>query len=222
MTGRRRIPASRRASKLAPKPEAIAPARPARLSLRRCLVTGARRPPAEMIRIVLDPDGVPVIDLAAKLPGRGCWVSATREALVRAQEKGLIRRALGGRPLARGDTDLADAAEALLVRRCLGLLGLARKAGDLAIGFESVKAWLDAGRAALLIQAADGSERQRRELRRRAAAIAVAELLTVEELGLALGRQNVVHAAVAGGHRADKLRAELARLKGFRAGVEAR
>lgn len=195
--------------------------RPARPSLRRCLVSGERRPPAEMIRIVLDPNGRPVIDLAARLPGRGCWVSATREALVRAQEKGLIRRALRGRWSMPDGADLAAGAEAQLARSCLGLLGLARKAGDLAVGFEPVRAWIEAGRVGLLIQAADGSKRQRRDLRRGARGIAVAELFTAEELSLALGRQNVVHAALAGGRWADRVRTELGRLGGFRAGFDA-
>src|SRR6266568_5543996 len=46
-----------------------------------CAATGAVKPVAEMIRFVLGPDGAAVPDLKRRLPGRGIWITATRDAL---------------------------------------------------------------------------------------------------------------------------------------------
>ena len=50
---------------------------------RRCIVAMERRPQGEMIRFVLSPDGQVTPDLAAKLPGRGAWVTASRKHEIR-------------------------------------------------------------------------------------------------------------------------------------------
>jgi predicted RNA-binding protein YlxR (DUF448 family) len=89
---------------------------------------------ARLVRFVAGPDGVVVPDLARKLPGRGIWVAATREAVQAAAKKGLFARAAKARLVA--PPDLADQVETLLHGRLLSALGLARKAGDLTFGFE--------------------------------------------------------------------------------------
>ena len=58
--------------------------------LRRCVLTRERLPKERMIRFVVGPDRQIVPDLAAKLPGRGIWLSASRDVLETA------RRARGG------------------------------------------------------------------------------------------------------------------------------
>src|SRR5271167_3598140 len=49
--------------------------------LRRCVLTRQRLPKERMIRFVVGPDRQIVPDLAAKLPGRGIWLSASRNVL---------------------------------------------------------------------------------------------------------------------------------------------
>ena len=49
--------------------------------LRRCVVTRARLPKEQMFRFVVGPDRAVVLDLAGKLPGRGIWLSASRDVI---------------------------------------------------------------------------------------------------------------------------------------------
>ena len=182
--------------------------------LRKCIVTDAVKPTSGMLRFVIGPEGGLVPDLGGKLPGRGIWLTSSRTALERAMAKRLFARA--ARRPAAVDPDLADALEDLLARRCLDLLGLARRAGGLVTGFEKVKAMLRDGRAAILIEASDAARHGRAKLCRLADEATVIEIFAVAELSLALGHENVVHAALAPGRLADRLVAECRRLGGFR------
>ena len=117
---------------------------------------------ARLIRFVAGPDGAVTPDVARKLPGRGLWVAADRASVDAAARKGLFARAAKARLIA--PPDLADQVEALLRRRLLAALGLARKAGVLASGFEKALATVVAGKAAFLVEAADGAADGRRKL----------------------------------------------------------
>lgn len=182
---------------------------------RRCIVTGESGARAALIRFVVGPDDAVVPDIEGKLPGRGIWVGASAALLARAVEKRLFQRA-AGRPVAAG-TELVALVEQRLVAHCQGLLGLARRAGQLVTGFDQVEAFIAAGRAAVLVAARDGAPEGRRKLSRRARGLPVVALLDIAELSLALGRQNVVHAALGPGGLAERLCAEAGRLAGFRA-----
>ena len=110
---------------------------------------------ARLIRFVAAPDGTVTPDLGRKLPGRGMWVEATRASVDQAARKGGFSRSAKAKLTA--SSDLADQVETLLVRQCLDRLGLARRAGALTSGFEKVSALVSSGKAAWLIEAADGS-----------------------------------------------------------------
>ena len=100
--------------------------------------------------------------------------------------------------------NLPSIVEIQLARRCLDMLGLARRGGDAVAGFEKARAWLRSGRAAMLLHASNGSVRERGRLMPSTSAIPTVTLFDDAELGLALGRESVVHAAVAvGGLRTD-------------------
>ena len=185
--------------------------------LRKCIVTGDVKPISSLLRFVIGPEGGLVPDLGGKLPGRGIWVTSARTTLEHAMAKRLFARA-ARRPVAV-EPNLADALESLLARRCLDLLGLARRAGGLVTGFEKVKAMLRDGRAAILIEASDAARHGRAKLCRLADEATVIEIFAVAELSLALGHENVVHAALAPGRLADRLLAECRRLGGFRSFV---
>jgi uncharacterized protein len=180
---------------------------------RRCIVTRESRPKAGLIRFVVGPGGEIVPDVAGRLPGRGIWVSADRGALRRAA-KGLFARAAGG-PV-RVPADLAERVEALLVQRLVESIALARKAGRAVAGQEKTKAALVSGEAALLLQAADGSARERAALRPPAGDDTLVSCLFGHELGLAFGRDRVIHAAVLAGGLGDRVRDEALRLAGIR------
>jgi len=92
-----------------------------------------------------------------------------------------------------------------------------RKAGTAVAGFETVKEWLEAGTAAVLLQAHDGSPRQREKLRPPGGPDSLITVLSAAELGLAFGRENVIHGALAGGGLTRRVVEEAARLRGVRA-----
>jgi hypothetical protein len=173
---------------------------------------------ARLVRFVAGPDGAAVPDLARKLPGRGLWVAATREAVTTAARKGLFARAAKARLSAAAD--LADQVESLLKGRLLAGLGLARKAGDLTLGFEKVLAAIAAGKATWLVEACDGSDDGRRKLlaaaRRAPSQPRVLALFDSTELSLALGAPNVIHTAFLAGRGAERWTVDVERLAGFR------
>jgi predicted RNA-binding protein YlxR (DUF448 family)/ribosomal protein L30E len=187
---------------------------------RRCIVTGEIMPDNRLIRFVLAPDGEVVPDVAAKLPGRGLWVWATRAAVGEAVEKKLFARA--AKAPANASIGLADRTEKALLTRMLGDLGLARRSGALVLGFDNVLRALESPKPPkLLIDAADGAADGKRKLYNAAHARGMkpelVTCLTSAELGLALGRENVIHAAVQPGGLAERLMFDAERLQGFRA-----
>lgn len=186
-----------------------------RATTRRCIASGELHAKGDLLRFVVAPDGGLVFDLAGKLPGRGLWLLPRRDMLDKACARGLFAKA--ARAAVVVPDDLSEQVARALRERCLGLLGFARRAGELTGGFEKVRSWLSGGRVGLLFQAADAAEDGRRKLRALARAVtptpAVVEIFTAEELGRALGRDAMVHVAVAPGLLAERLTAEVARLQ---------
>lgn len=182
---------------------------------RRCIASGASGPRTRLVRFVVGPGNEVVPDVAGRLPGRGIYVAAERALIERAATKGLFARA--ARMPVVVPAGLADLVEALLVRRVVDLLSMARKAGDAVTGFERVKDWLASGRAAVLIQARDGSPRERARLRPPERGEGAVTCLDAGEIGLAFGRERAIHAALAAGALAVRAVDEAARLAGFRA-----
>ena len=182
---------------------------------RKCIATGEVLPKSALIRFVADPDDRVVPDLAGKLPGRGLYIVSERAALRRAADKGLFARAFK-RPV-RVDDDLPERVEAMLARRIVDLISLARKSGDAVAGYEKVKDWLRKEEATVLIQAEDGSERGKSKLSTPYAGRYIG-WLTADELGIAFGRQSVIHAALGAGGLSLRVVEEARRLKGLRIG----
>ena len=171
------------------------------------------------MRFVADPDGQVVPDAAGKLPGRGLWVASTRAAIKTAVEKRLFSRA--AKAPVTATPDLADRTEKALVTRMLGDLGIARRGGSLLLGFDNVLRGLQSAKPPkVLIEAFDGAADGKRKLYAAAHRLelncVVIESLNSAELGLALGRENVIHAAVQPGGLAERLTFDAERLSGFR------
>ena len=184
---------------------------------RRDIVSGQVTEEGALVRFVAGPGGLVVPDLAAKLPGRGMWVAADRVSVETAAKKGLFARSAKAKLTA--SPDLADQVEALLRRRLLEGLGLAKRAGELISGYEKVAAALNAGKAAWLVEAADGAADGRRKIlnvaRKSPSPPQVLGLFKAEELGLALGAENVIHTAFLAGRSADHWTRDVRRLAGF-------
>ncbi len=181
---------------------------------RTCVVTRRSLPRRELIRFVPGPEGRVVPDLAERLPGRGLWVSANREAVALACARNHFAKAAKANVVA--DAGLVDEVERQLAARALGILGMARRAGVVALGHDKVRALLGSGRAAVLIEAADAAPDAAARMAARAGAIPVVRCFSRAELGPALGRDEVVHVALETGHLAVSFLASVERLNGFR------
>jgi hypothetical protein len=212
--------------------------------LRRCALTRQRLPKERMIRFVVGPDRQIVPDLAAKLPGRGIWLSASADVLEfgRAPEDRPPQdeRPKGGRPNKQGDdnhrqlarafaraargpvsvpSDLLLLLQTALVRRIGECLGLARRAGQAVAGYEKAREALGTGCYKLVLQASDGSEAERsRFLSGFGPDLTIIDPLPGEALGRVFGRDYVVHVAVAPGKLAESLVVEASRLAGLKNG----
>ncbi|GAB1378033.1 RNA-binding protein [Pararhodobacter aggregans] len=182
---------------------------------RRCIVSGEVQPKGGLIRFVVGPAAALVPDIEGKLPGRGIYVSADRALIAQAAKKKLFARA--AREPVTVPADLDAMVHDLQTRRVIGLLALARKAGQAVAGYEKVKDWLRSEEAVVLIQATDGSERGKTKLKAPPGEDGFIGCLLAGEIGLAFGREHVIHAALAAGGLSARVveeAAKLARLRG--------
>ena len=188
---------------------------------RLCVATRTVHPVADLIRFVVGPDGEAVPDVRCELPGRGVWVTGTRAALEDAIKRKVLGR--GFKRDVRLPADLAARTEQLLQRAALDALAIAGKAGLVAAGFAKAAAALENGEAVALLHAADASPEGVRKLgailrRHPARPLPVIEFLTSAQLDLALGRLNVVHAALLAGSASDTFLSRSRRLERYRTG----
>jgi predicted RNA-binding protein YlxR (DUF448 family) len=189
-----------------------------------CAATRAVRPVDDMIRFVIGPDGV-VPDLKRKLPGRGIWITATKSALTDAVSRKVFAKSY--KRDVRIAPDLPDLTERLLVRAALDALAIAGKAGTVVAGFAKVEAALTHDKVLAVLHGADarpdgvrklgGVLRQRPDADR----IVTVPAFSSTELDLALGRSNVVHAALLAGPASKTFLARFHRLERFRTGKPA-
>jgi len=176
-------------------------------TMRMCAVSREVRPVDELIRFVLSPQGAVVPDLKRKLPGRGLWITASRAKVAEAVKRNQFSR--GFKRDVRAAPSLASDTENLLVRSAVEALAMAAKAGQVVAGFAKVEEALAGGQAKALIHASDGAAdgirkldailRQRGGNHGESAGFPVVTALTSAELDLALGRTNVIHAALLAG-----------------------
>ncbi|WP_159975624.1 RNA-binding protein [Roseobacter cerasinus] len=180
---------------------------------RKCIATGELQPKYGLIRFVAGPDDRVVPDILGKLPGRGFYVAADRAALQKAVDKKLFAR--GAKKPVQAPEGLIAEVETQLARRVVDLISLQRKAGKAVAGYEKVKSWLQMEEAEVLIQAVDGSGRGKSKLSTPHFGHYIG-WLTADELGLAFGRQTVIHGALASGGLTQRVVEEANRLKGVR------
>ena len=190
---------------------------------RRCLASGDVTDTGDMVRFVLSPDDIVTPDIMGKLPGRGVWVSAHKDALTSViKSKGFARGFKGKAILPE---NLEGFVEDLLAKRLLGLITMARKSGQIHIGYDQVKSAASAGELAWRIEAKDGSEDGRSKIRTLSKAIAKELELPVPmamgcftnaELSAALSRDSVVHIGLPRGPMAKAFKRDALRLDGFK------
>lgn len=194
-----------------------------RAPARMCIASRAVRPVDELLRFVVAPDGTVVPDIHARLPGRGAWVTARRCVLAEALKRKAFSRAFRGK--GRADAALPDLVGQLLEKDALSALGLAKKAGQVITGNAKVIEALQGGKVAVLVHASDAAPDGAAKLdalARRIAEAAGREIARIDDLSgvqldLALGRANVVHAALLAHPTSAGFLARMRRLEGWRA-----
>lgn len=189
---------------------------------RKCVALNEVRDPAEMVRFVKSPDNVVVPDITGKLPGRGVWVSADRDLLAKALKTGAFAR--GFKSKVKVPEDLIDQVEAGLRRAVLALISMTKKSGQIAVGYDQTIGMAREGILGLRLEAVNGSSDGRGKIRTLSRAVArelelgdptIIGCFTKAELGVAMGRDKLVHAGVKRGKLCKRLRLEAERLKGF-------
>lgn len=193
---------------------------------RMCAVTRQVAPIDDLIRFVASPTGEVVPDLKRKLPGRGLWVSLSNATVAEAAKRNVFARSFK-RELQVSKSLAADV-DRLMVRGLIEALAMTAKAGQIVSGFSKVEAAIEAGDAVALIHATDGAADGIRKLDAKINAAARrnsadssdfphVSLLTTDELDLALGRANVVHAALLAGQASTTFLARCQTLTRYRA-----
>jgi predicted RNA-binding protein YlxR (DUF448 family) len=194
-------------------------------TVRRCALTRERLPKQDLIRFVLGPTGEIVPDLKERLPGRGVWITADHAIVAEAAKRNVFARALKAQ--AKVPAEISGQVDRLLVEAALGALALANKAGEVVFGTAKVEEAIAKAKAAALIHASDAAEDGCRKLDGRFRAAAKGEtqapirLFSADELGLASGKANVIHAALIQGGAAAKFIASASRAERYRKGSAA-
>ena len=194
-------------------------------TVRRCALSRAQRPKDDLIRFVLDPDGVVVPDLKKKLPGRGVWLTAAHDIVAEGAKRNVFARAL--KMQAKAAPDLGDLVDRLLYEAALGAFALANKAGEVVFGHAKVEEALVKAPVLALVHAREAATDGCRKLDGKARAARAGALipaicaLGTDELGLASGRTNVIHAALIQGGAARRFLAAAQRLERYRKGSAA-
>lgn len=190
---------------------------------RQCAVTRDVHSVDCLIRFVLGPDGQVVPDLKRVLPGRGVWVTATNECVRQAEKEKKRVFSRGFKSEAIVEPGLADLVDQLMEKAALSALSMARKAGELTTGFSKVEAALRRDPVSGLIHASDAAEDGIRKLAAIAASrdgtangLKIVRLFDSTQLDLALGRSNVIHAALLAGHASENFLSRARELEGFR------
>jgi predicted RNA-binding protein YlxR (DUF448 family) len=186
-------------------------------------VTGVKDAPEAMLRFALAADSSVVPDIRRKLPGRGVWTRLSADAVRRAAAKGAFARAF--RANAEAPSGLAESVDALLERDALQALSIANKAGLVVTGAFKVDSAIEAGGVAALVQASDGApdgaakraQALRAKLGPAAGTIERINLFSSGQLDLALGKANVIHAALKSGAASSAFLAKAERLRRYRA-----
>ncbi|HSO47654.1 MAG TPA: RNA-binding protein [Rhizobiaceae bacterium] len=187
---------------------------------RTCIVTRQAGEADELIRFVAGPEAKVVPDLKRRLPGRGVWVTARREMVETAVRKRLFARYL--KENVEAAETLPGDVERLLEAAALAALSMARKAGLVVTGFTKVESAVRSGKAFLLLNASDAAADGVRKLGQavysldEAAKPQMRAIFSSDQMDLALGGNNVVHAAALKGGAADTLLARIDQLVRYR------
>lgn len=195
---------------------------------RKCILTGRHGERDELIRLAISPDGDVLPDPRARAPGRGAWLGVSRAELETAMEKGKLKgalaRAFKSAP-PRVPDDLPAQIDAGLLRTLTDRLGLEMRSGHLILGSERIAEHARGGVLSALYHASDASDGGTAKLdqawrvgmdREGSGEGGTRLPLDRAALSVALGRDNVVHLALADEQAAKRVDQALTRLLHYR------
>jgi len=120
---------------------------------RTCVGCRSVAEPAELVRLVVGPEGEVVVDLAGGSFGRGAWVHPRPECLQKAAPAGLSRAFRA--PIRLSAVELGERFRAAAARRARGLILAARRARKLEAGATVVAQAVSEHHAELVLVATD-------------------------------------------------------------------
>lgn len=192
---------------------------------RTCALTRVERPTTDLLRFVAGPDDLIYFDAALRLPGRGVWITADRKSILAAVKSAAFARSLK-RKISCPD-DLASSVEQQLAKRTIQALAFANKAGLVVTGFDKVSSAIERSDVLALVHGSNAAAGGRGKLDNKLFAVhsdtdktvPTVDCLTIDEMSLAIGRPNVVHAALKEGGAGESFVFEAMRLARYRAGM---
>ncbi|MEL7048034.1 MAG: RNA-binding protein [Pseudomonadota bacterium] len=192
---------------------------------RLCAVARTPRDKDQLIRFVASPDGAVVPDLACRLPGRGVWITANRSTIDQGIKKKTFSRSLKASVIV--PEDLGAQLDHLIEQSALQALAFANKAGQMVCGFDKCAAVIDRGHAIAMLHGLDAAAGGRRKLDGKFRAMSselsipatIIDDFTIDQMSLAMGRSNVVHAALLTGGAARNAVVKIQRLTRYRSGL---
>ena len=177
--------------------------KPMQMPMRKCLVTGSSIDKKNLIKFVIGPENQLIADIDQNLPGRGYWVKADRQTIIIALKKNYFFTAVKKKITIH--SDLLSVIEEQIKKRIIQQISISRKAGQTVFGFEKVKSALLKKSINLLIQAKDGSNKEKQRILTKTKLKIIDNCLTSAELGKALGRDKVIHCGILGNGFVEKI-----------------
>ena len=168
--------------------------KPKEIPKRKCLVTGTTVEKKDLIRFVVDPENRLIADINQNLPGKGYWVKADRDIILKAINKNILYKAT--KKEIKIEKNVLDRIEMQITKNIVNQISLCRKAGAAIFGFDKIKASLKSNNIGLLIQAVDGSDREKKRMLSQFIPKIIDDCLTGADLGKAFGREKVIHCAI--------------------------
>tara|TARA_B100001057_G_scaffold475314_1_gene541968 strand:- start:536 stop:1114 length:579 start_codon:yes stop_codon:yes gene_type:complete len=161
---------------------------------KKCVIKGKAFEKKFMLKLVLSPDGKIILDLNEKLPGKHIWISSERNSLVEAESKNLFSNFFG---ISKDENKkILYSITSFLKKRIIQRISLARKSSFAICGYEKIKSALLQDKIDLLIQACDGSKKEKSRLRGKFYNKFLIECLKSSEIGVAFGRNYTIHAGI--------------------------
>ena len=172
-------------------------------SIRKCLVTGINTDKKHLIRFVIDPKKNLIADIEQTLPGRGYWVQAEREIILKALKNKVFFKAISDKITIQ--LNLLDIIEKQIKQKLINQISLSRKAGKAIFGFDKIKSILASKTINLLIQANDGSIKEKKRIVVKSIPQIIDNCLSGSELGKIFGKDWVVHCAILDAKISEKM-----------------